>query len=365
MKQRLKRAAIAVTGAALLLSAAAAGAQLIAMPVATVSLHRPQIISSPQFKAFAGMTARQGGTDTIPPDQCRPVLDALIDQRLIEQEGAQRRLTPTDAEVDQQIIAQRKEIEQNVDRELTDELWWALIGRDTGLTPTEYRERIIAWIVTQRVAAQMRPGRMDAVQPPSEEEIRTFYDVNIQRFVQPDLALVRHVFFQTDGLDAAGANQARQRAAQALQELRDGASFDDLVAAYSDDPSSRYRGGEIGNRYLRRDDAAAVATLGAAFLQEVFAMQPGDAERLVESVIGVHIVKVAERTAARLLTLDDPVTPRSPQTVRGQIAAVLAADLQQRTAAQVTQEIIEELREMAAIEIMEDNLAAVCPSEAS
>ena len=354
---------MAAAACAALLSATAAGAQLIAKPVATVALHKPQIISSPQFTAFAEMAARQRGDAAIAPGECRPVLEALIDQHLIEQEGAQRRLTPTEAEVDQQVTAQRRQLERNVpDRELTDDQWWALIRRDTGWTPAEYRARITVWILTQRVVAQMRPDRMVDAQTPSEADVKAFYDVNVQQFVQPEMALVRHVFFTTDGLDAAGVNRARQRAAQALQELRDGASFDDLVVAYSDDPSSRDRGGELGNRYLRRDDPAALETLGAAFLQRVFTMQPGDAEQLVESRAGFHVVRVAERIAARLLTLDDPVAPRSTQTVRGQIAAALAGDLQQRTAEQVYAEIVTELRERADVEVMEDNLAAVCPA---
>ena len=350
---------------AALSSAAAAGAQPIAKPVATVALHKPQIISSPQFTSFVRMVARQGGNDAVPPDQCRPALDALIDQHLIEQEGAERRLTPTEAEVDQQITAQRRQIERNVDQELTDDLWWSLIQRDTGLTPAEYRQRIAVWIVTQRLAARMRPDRMIEAPAPTETEIRAFYDRNIQRFAQPEMALVRHVYFETAGLDAAGVNQARQRAAAALQELRDGASFDDLVVKYSDDPSSRYRGGELGNRYLRRDDPAASETLGAAFLQRVFAMQPGDDEQSVESAAGIHVVRIADRITARLLTLDDPVTPRSPQTVRGEITAVLAADRQRRTAEQVTLDIVAELRGQADVEIMQDNLTAICPAEPS
>ena len=66
------------------------------------------------------------------------------------------------------------------------------------------------------------------------------------------------------------------------------------MVAYSEDPSSRDRGGELGNHYLRRDDPAALETLGAAFLQQVFTMQQGDPEQLVESRAGFHVVRVAE-----------------------------------------------------------------------
>ena len=359
-------AGVAVAGIALL-GAGAAWSQSIAKTVATVRLHEPQIISSPQFTAFASVVARLGGSDTVAPEDCRRVLDTLVDQYLAEQEAVERRLTLTEAEIDQQMVEQRRQIEQQLglDRQLTDDRWRALIQRDTRLTLEEYRERFAAGLVTQRLVAQMRPDWLQEVQSPSEEDLQAFYNLNIQQFVQPDMVLVLHIFFETLGLDDAAVKQARERAEEALQELRDGASFDDLVVKYSDDPSSRYSGGELGNRYLRRDDAKVLETLGAAFLQTTFAVQAGEASQLVESQVGFHILKIDDRIAARLLTLDDPVTPRSPQTVRGQIAAFLAADRRAKAYQQAVQEVVTELREQSDIEIFENQLEAVCPAEPS
>ena len=359
-------AGVAVAGIALL-GAGAAWSQSIAKTVATVRLHEPQIISSPQFTAFASVVARLGGSDTVAPEDCRRVLDTLVDQYLAEQEAVERRLTLTEAEIDQQMVEQRRQIEQQLglDRQLTDDQWRALIQEDTRLTLGEYRERFAAGLVTQRLVAQMRPDWLQEVQSPSEEDLQAFYNGNIQQFVQPDMVLVLHIFFETRGLDDAGVKQARERAEEALQELRDGESFEDLVVKYSDDPSSRYRGGELGNRYLRRDDARVLETLGAGFLQTTFAMQAGEANQLVESQVGFHILKIDDRIAARLLTLDDPVTPRSPQTVRGQIAALLAADRQGKAYQQAVQEIVAELREQSDIEIFENHLEAICPAEPS
>jgi parvulin-like peptidyl-prolyl isomerase len=359
-------AGVAVAGIALL-GAGAAWSQSIAKTVATVRLHEPQIISSPQFTAFASVVARLGGSDTVAPEDCRRVLDTLVDQYLAEQEAVERRLTLTEAEIDQQMVEQRRQIEQQLglDRQLTDDQWRALIQRDTRLTLEEYRERFAAGLVTQRLVAQMRPDWLQEVPSPSEEDLKAFYNANIQQFVQHDMVLVLHIFFETRGLDDAGLKQARERAEEALQELRDGASFDDLVVKYSDDPSSRYSGGELGNRYLRREDARVLETLGAAFLQTTFAVQAGEASQLVESQVGFHILKIDDRIAARLLTLDDPVTPRSPQTVRGQIAAFLAADRQGKAYQQAVQEVVTELREQSDIEIFENQLEAVCPAEPS
>ena len=344
-----------------LMSAAAAWPQSI-VPVATLDLHKPQIISSPQFTAFASMVARQSGRDTLDQAQCRTVLEALIDELLIEQEADARRLIPTEAEIDQQVVARRRQVEQQLGAEqpYTDEAWRAVIQQRMGLTPEEYRDRLTALIVTERLAAQMRPGRLEAVELPSEAEIAEFYDMNVPQFAQPKMALVLHIHFRTQGLDEDAAKRARDRASQALQELRDGASFGDLVVKYSDDGNSRYSGGELGGRYLRRDDPNGEATLGAEFLHTVFSLEVGETSEVVQSNVGFHILRIADRIDARLLTLDDPVTPRSPQTVRGQITALLATNRQVSTSQQVVQEVITELRDRADVEVFTDNLEAIC-----
>ena len=247
-----------------------------------------------------------------------------------------------------------------MDQPFTDDAWRAVIEQNFRLTPEEYRDRLTALTVTERLAAQMRPGRLEAVELPSEAEVTRYYDLNVPQFAQPKMALVLHIHFRTQGLDEDAAKRARERASQALQELRDGASFDELVVKYSDDGNSRYSGGELGSRYLRRDDPRGMETLGAAFLDAVFSMEAGATSEVVESNVGFHILRVADLIDARLLALDDPVTPRSSQTVRGQITALLATQRQVGTSQQVVQEVIAELRDRADVEVFTDNLEATC-----
>ena len=358
---------IAAAAGLALIAAGTAMPQSIARPVATVRLHKPQIVSSPQFTAFAGVVARLSGADSVALEDCRAVLDTLIDQYLVEQEAVELRLIPTEAEIDAQMVARRRQVEEQagVDRQMTEEEWRAVILRDTRLTLEEYRERFTAGLVTQRLVAQTRSDWMQALQEPSAEDLQRFYNVNVRQFVQPEMALILHIHFSTLGQDEAGVRQARERAEAALQELRDGASFEDLVSRYSDDSASRYRGGELGNRYLRRDDTAVLETLGEPFLQALFAIGVGEVSGVVESDVGFHILKMADRLDARLLTLDDPVTPRSAQTVRGQITTLLTAERQGRAYQQAVQDVAVELRGRAEIEVFEANLEETCSAEPS
>ena len=339
------------------------GAQSIAKPVATVHLHKSQIISSPQFRAFVALVARLGGEGAVSSDQCRPVLETLIDQHLLEQEAVERQLILTEAEVDQQMTALRRQIEEQAGQRLSDEEWRVQIQERTGLTLKEYRNRFAVGVATQRLVAKMQPEWLENIQEPAEEVIQQFYNQNIQQLVQPDMVLVHHIHFSTMGLDEIGAKQAKQRSELAMKELSDGASFDELVVNHSDDGTSRYNGGELGNRYLRRDDPAVLEMLGGAFLETLFSMNVGETSTVVESKAGFHILRLADRLAARLLTLNDPVAPRSSQTVRGQISALLMANHRASTQEQAAKLVVGELREQADIEIFEDNLASLCPAK--
>ena len=346
-----------VVGIALLTAAGAAWSQSIAKPVATVRLHTPEIISSRQFAAHLDLAARLSGVALTPAD-CRPALDQLINQHVYLQEAVHRRLIPTEAEIDADMTARRRQTEQTLgrDRRLTDDEWRGVIQRETRLSLEEFRDRLAAGLSLQRLVAQMHPELLQGIEPANAQEIFQFYNLNLVQFVQPEMALVQHIHFGTTGLDEAGIEQARGRADEVLRELRAGASFDDLVVKYSDDSTSRYRGGELGNRYIRRDDQRVIETLGAPFLEAAFALAVGETSGVVASNIGFHILRVADRIAPRLLTLDDPVTPRSQMTVRQQIGALLDTRRQSQAYLQAVEETVQELREHADVRVFEENV---------
>ena len=80
--------------------------------------------------------------------------------------------------------------------------------------------------------------------------------------------------------------QRRRRAMLALSELRRGANFAQVAAAYSDAPDA-LQGGALGWR--------SSARLPALFLDALGKLQPGDVSDIVRSPNGFHIVKLMEK----------------------------------------------------------------------
>jgi parvulin-like peptidyl-prolyl isomerase len=139
------------------------------------------------------------------------------------------------------------------------------------------------------------------------------------------------------------------------QKYVNGASFDDLVVKYSDDKSSRYKGGDFG--YLRRDDQARKQLLGKEFFETPFKLDVGQFSRVLQSNIGFHIIRVTEKIPFRLLALDNSIPPQNNSTVRDQISAQLLQQKQAEYYQQALLDLLDELKKKAEIRIFEENLS--------
>lgn len=85
-------------------------------------------------------------------------------------------------------------------------------------------------------------------------------------------------------LDSAAA---KSRADSVLAELAAGASFEDLVARYSDDPGSKEKGGDLG--YFER------RMMVKEFDEAAFQMEVGQISGLVQTNFGYHIIKLTDK----------------------------------------------------------------------
>lgn len=80
--------------------------------------------------------------------------------------------------------------------------------------------------------------------------------------------------------------EARQRAEQVLIKLAGGASFEELVTEYSDEPGSAERKGDLG--------VFDRAQMVKPFADAAFALQVGQVSGIVETPFGFHVIKRTE-----------------------------------------------------------------------
>lgn len=176
------------------------------------------------------------------------VLDAMIETALLEQAAAEAGISVSDEQLDALIQA---DIEAVGGREVFDQRLAA-----NGLSEEEYRERVRANLIAQRVQMQL-PG----------EVADTLEHVH-----------ARHILVAT-----------QEEAEAILAQLREGSDFDTLARTYSLDVSTRDRGGDLG--FFPR------GLLLAPELEETaFSLDPGQISEVIQSeLLGYHIVQVLER----------------------------------------------------------------------
>ncbi|MBN1834816.1 MAG: peptidylprolyl isomerase [Spirochaetales bacterium] len=349
----MKRLAACVLFAAL--TAPAVFAQLIDKPVATVKLTKIEVISVKQFRQkIEALEARTGSS--IPVEDRERLLDLLVSEILINQAAAKDNVTVSQAELDAriQLAKQTGGAGLNLNRELTDTEFRSLL-QQSGMSWEQYVEQLEQAVIQQKYVLQKKKAFFDNIAQPSDREIEDFYESNKTAFVAPDMVRFQHVFIDTRNLPSKDEkDKARQRAEEIHRELRNGASFADLVVKYSDDRNSRYKGGDFG--YLRRDDQARKQLLGQDFFEAPFKMKVGEVSGVLASNIGFHIIKITEKIPFKLLGLDDPVPPQNTTTVRQQVSAQLLQRKEAEYYQQALMELIDELKRKAEIKVFRENL---------
>jgi len=133
-----------------------------------------------------------------------------------------------------------------------------------------------------------------------DDEIKKFYDENINRFKRPKSFHTRHILiphFSAEDLRKVGkddmgtkqkemSERSRKKAANILAEIRGGADFATLAKKYSKDTASAKEGGDLGFMYK--------GVFPPAFDEAVDKLKAGETSDLVETPAGYHIIRLIE-----------------------------------------------------------------------
>jgi foldase protein PrsA len=351
MKKRL------LTILALCAAAAALSAQAIDKPAATVRLTRPQAITVRQLRKVVDPFEERAKRPATKEER-RQVLDGLVNRALIEQAGERDKVFVSDAEVKAKLDEVRKNtgMQLSAGRDLTEQELQTLV-KNSGLAWDDYQKELRYSILTLNYVRMKKKGVIEAVTTPTDDEARAYYEANkVREFVSDDLVRIRQIFFDTRTLTSKEErDKALKRADEAAQELRGGAKFEELVVKYSDDASSKYKGGDVG--YITRVDDQRRQLLGKEFFDSLFSLKKGETSGVIISSIGFHIVQVTDRIDAKLLGFEDKVPPLFQVTVKEIVKRNLTLQKQNEAFTRALTDIVTALRKEAEVKVFEDNLA--------
>lgn len=330
-----------------LLALSSVSSAVISQPAATVYLIRNTAISTEDLIAQTERYNSMGMNITE-----LDVLQTMINDEVFLQGAERDGVTISDRQLDQMInsiyqnaVQQASQAGQTVTREQFDQE----VVRQFGSVEA-YRDAIRNQAIVQQYLMQERGDALSNVPAPSESDISSFYRQNQQTFFQPECVKLAHIYIaKTGNADEDAANKSTLEAVYA-DILAGNITFESAVPAYSQDDTSKNRGGDIG--WLTANNTSARQGWGDEFCDTVLAMGAGEVSPVLESLMGYHIVKVTVHYDAKLLSLSDPISPEDTTTVHDYIAQVLTAQNQQAVMAQELQSMIAELRNEARINIL-------------
>ncbi len=165
----------------------------------------------------------------------------------------------------------------------------------------------------------------------SDEEMKKFYDQNIDKFKTGEQIRASHILVASE-----------KEAQSILDQLKNGANFEELAKAKSTD-SSANKGGDLG--------WFGKGNMVPEFEKAVFALKEGQLSGIVKTNFGYHIIKLTGIRAAGVRPFDE---------VKDQIKAAIMPQKQQ----QVFQKLKEDLKKGAKIEITEEPAPTPAPAAA-
>ena len=224
---------------------------------------------------------------TIPPQQM-PGIEATLLTRLIQIQLLLQKSTDVDKaegkkKADTQLAAllERAGSQEAFDRQL----------KAVGMTPEELRTKI-----TQEATATAVLNRELNISA-SDAEATNFYATHPADFEQPETVHVRHILLFT--IDPATQAPLPEDQIQAkrkeidglLKRVKAGENFATLAEQYSQDPSSKVKGGELPpfgrGQMVPQFEAAA------------FSMPTNTVSDVITTDFGFHIIKLLDKTPAQ------------------------------------------------------------------
>ncbi len=207
--------------------------------------------------------------------------DQLVDQLVLLQKAKQTELRVPPEMLDGETDRRFQEIRNGFPNATA----FQEAVQSSGRTLVQYRQFLRSQVRAQILIDQFVRQSRESMPPViiSEEDLQDWYDNNLEGQTRPASVSFEQIVVEPEPGQAA-MDSARAEAEQALAELRSGESFEVVARSYSDDPSNRETGGDLG--WVRRSQ------LVPKFAQAAWSARTGTPIGPVLTRFGYHIIQV-------------------------------------------------------------------------
>ena len=286
-------------------------AQTNLQPIAEVKLTSRAPITLGQLKNRVSILEKEIGRK-MTFEERKQVLTELIDERLIVQAAEKDGIKPTDSEVNNffneyisnQLGQQISEADfAKLIKEKTNMSLDEYIKAQNGMSLAEYKNFLRTQYIKQMYVMQKKQDELQSIPSPSDEQIRSYYEVNKQSFVRPDTVQLFLVVVPKG--DKASVAEKTMKDIQKKLTANPKATAD--IRIKSQEKNSNYQAGEI----FVSKTALAAEQLGIPMdeLLKIFTMKAGEVSSITETGSNYQCFVVIEKKDAKILGLSDVVEP--------------------------------------------------------
>jgi len=172
----------------------------------------------------------------------------------------------------------------------------------------------------------------------SDDVLRAYYNANINQYKVENRVHVEHILFKTIGKTDAEIAEIRKKAEDVLKQARHGANFEDLAKKYSEDDTTKPKGGDLG--WIVEGQTVP------EFQQVAFSLPKGAISDLVKTQYGFHIIKVLDHENAHTKSFEE-VRDSILQPVLDEKVSTEANDISDQMASAVRQSDRQSLDDLA------------------
>lgn len=174
--------------------------------------------------------------------------------------------------------------------------------------------------------------RLDTTALISPEEIAAYYQENGKEFEQGEQVQAQHILIRSDtNTSEEDQAKAKEKINEIAEKLKNGTSFNTLVTEYSEDPTTKNNGGDLG--YFSRGQMVT------EFEDTAFATPPGTTSSPVQTRLGWHLIHVIDKKAPEKLPLE-------------KVSQQIEATLQKENGEKQLQELLVELKKKYPVKIL-------------
>jgi len=210
-------------------------------------------------------------------DQYRKIiLHRMVDKILILDQGKKKNIDVSKEDVQKEL--------DSVKQKFPDEKAFQNLLAQKNVTEDDVKEMIRENLLIKKIMDDIT----SSVSEVSDADVKKYYDENQDKLKQAAQVKASHILLKVDE-DASeeDAEKVKKKIEEIREKIKSGGDFAKLAEEFSDCPSGKRAGGDLG--------WFGKGQMVPPFEKAAFAMKPGELSDIVKTRFGYHIIKLTDK----------------------------------------------------------------------